>query len=96
MLMYSYPAAIMPLETIASACARTMALLTLQAKWFQLFHPIGGVWTRFDWANAAGGKAAKASKAMKISEIFEIAIFCIFVSRWLFSGEGLEQRAANN
>src|SRR5260370_34714695 len=33
----------MPLETIASACARIVASSTLLWKWFQLFQPIGGV-----------------------------------------------------
>src|SRR5947208_1986891 len=33
----------MPFEAMASAAARTTASLTLQAKWFQLFQPMGGV-----------------------------------------------------
>src|SRR5437870_1264896 len=33
----------MPLATIASAASLISCSLTLQPKWFQLFHPIGGV-----------------------------------------------------
>src|SRR5271163_80680 len=33
----------MPLETRMSAVARTSASVTLVAKWFQLFQPMGGV-----------------------------------------------------
>src|SRR5881227_510145 len=33
----------MPFDAMASAAARTTASLTLQAKWFQLFQPMGGV-----------------------------------------------------
>src|ERR1700678_3813891 len=33
----------MPLPAMASAAPRTSAAVTLQAKWFQLFQPIGGV-----------------------------------------------------
>src|ERR1700744_2466792 len=38
-----YPASRIPLATMASAADRTSASVTLSAKWFQLFQPIGGV-----------------------------------------------------
>src|SRR6266566_6339467 len=41
-----YPASRIPLETMASAWARTVASSIFPAKWFQLFHPIGGVVAR--------------------------------------------------
>src|ERR1700730_14695967 len=41
----------MPLLTIAAACARTVASSIVLPKWFQLFHPMGGVWA--SWAHAA-------------------------------------------
>src|SRR6185369_3372041 len=42
-LTYTYPESRIPLETIASAVARIVLSSTLSRKWFQLFHPIGGV-----------------------------------------------------
>jgi hypothetical protein len=39
---YLYPASRMPLVTSASAVSLISSSLTLQPKWFQLFHPIGG------------------------------------------------------
>src|ERR1700733_4219087 len=42
-LMYRYPASFMPEETMASAAARTSLSVTLPAKRFQLFQPMGGV-----------------------------------------------------
>src|ERR1700726_1012943 len=43
MTTYSYPAACIPLLTMASAASRINCSLTLQPNLFQLFHPIGGV-----------------------------------------------------
>src|SRR5664279_3249176 len=43
MTMNSYPAAFMPLETMAPAAFFTESSFTLQANLFQLFQPIGGV-----------------------------------------------------
>src|ERR1044072_1655634 len=43
MTTYLSPASRIPLETIASAVSRISDSLTSQPKWFQLFHPIGGV-----------------------------------------------------
>ena len=40
---YWYPASRIPLAAIASATSRMSFALTSQPKWFQLFHPIGGV-----------------------------------------------------
>src|SRR6185312_974810 len=42
-LMYTYPASRMPLDTIASATPRTTSSETLPANLFQLFQPMGGV-----------------------------------------------------
>ena len=47
MLMYWYPAAFIPLVTIASAWARIMESSILGPNLFQLFHPIGGVGESF-------------------------------------------------
>src|SRR5271166_5312935 len=41
----------MPVLTIAAACARTAASSIVLPKWFQLFHPMGGVCA--SWALAA-------------------------------------------
>src|ERR1700730_8512344 len=43
MLIYRYPAFLMPLATIASAISLINCSLTLQPNLFQLFQPIGGV-----------------------------------------------------
>ena len=43
---------LIPVETIMSAAARTSASVTLSAKWFQLFHPIGGVIAAFSCPEA--------------------------------------------
>src|SRR4051812_37964730 len=54
----------MPDETMASAVARTVASLTLQANLFQLFHPIGGVSAMpFGASPARGGPAGAGAWA---------------------------------
>src|SRR5258708_5903565 len=58
----------MPLETIASACARIVASSTLLWKWFQLFQPIGGVAAIFV-ACACKGDAGKMQNVAKSTEI---------------------------
>ena len=47
-VMYSYPAAFMPFDAIASTMLRTMLSSIEQPKTFQLFQPIGGVRARVD------------------------------------------------
>ena len=49
----------MPLATMASAWARTVASSILAAKWFQLFQPIGGV------GAVVGAACAEAPASMK-------------------------------
>src|ERR1035437_9617753 len=50
-----YPALLMPLDTIASAIARTEASSTFPANLFQLFQPMGGV-----LASPLSGRSARA------------------------------------
>src|SRR5260370_32888799 len=52
------PAACMPLETIASAVSLISFSETTQANLFQLFHPLGGVWSRVE---ASAGSDAPAN-----------------------------------
>src|SRR6185437_1402410 len=53
----------MPLDTIASAVARIVLSSTLSLKWFQLFHPIGGVAAAIGvfCVHATEGREAKAT-----------------------------------
>src|SRR5512134_2237568 len=66
----------MPLAAIASAVSRISLLLTSQAKWFQLFQPMGGVRASPFSSGAAGdgregsgqiasGRASRASHRME-------------------------------
>ena len=58
MLMYWYPAACMPVSTMASAISRMVLSLICVWNLFQLFHPIGGVLASpFDGTSRRGGNS---------------------------------------
>jgi hypothetical protein len=50
------------LATIASAAARTSASVTLWAKWFQLFQPMGGVLARRKGPAVCAGSSGTAGE----------------------------------
>src|SRR5260370_15112846 len=65
----SYPASFMPLLTRAAAADLTRSSLTLQAKRFQLFQPIGGVRAKpFSRARPAGMEPRNDRDKSKISK----------------------------
>src|SRR5712692_1004817 len=69
MTTYSYPASFMPLLTRASAADLTRSSLTLQAKRFQLFQPIGGVRARpFSRACAGGTQKRIPTDRIRLSK----------------------------
>src|SRR3982074_1507636 len=55
----------MPVLTSASAAERTSASVTCSAKWFQLFHPIGGVAATWLKAETAAKMTAQTTPAKK-------------------------------
>ena len=62
-MTYWYPASRMPLAAIASAISRMSFALTSQPKWFQLFHPIGGVRARpLSWRAAVRVAATESAE----------------------------------
>src|SRR5579863_4926434 len=80
-------------ETMASAEARTTASLTLQAKWFQLFQPMGGVAASAeDWAGARAASAhsatTRASAASSIRPIARIRFFSMAAFSFAFLSSG--------
>ena len=66
----------MPLATMASAWARTVASSILASKWFQLFQPIGGV-------AAAPGETAWAVTLMAAASAVAASIARPFRNRFI-------------
>src|ERR1700735_3198282 len=66
-----YPASFIPEETMASAAARTSLSVTLPAKRFQLFQPMGGVAAKVlvCASSVEGMSKAASSKARKALSI---------------------------
>jgi hypothetical protein len=67
----------MLLDTIASAVPLISESLTLQPKWFQLFHPIGGVSARreeggeeIDAASTSGSRTRLRRESMRIDFLY--------------------------
>src|SRR5260370_19696411 len=85
-----YPASFMPFLAMASAAPRTSAAVTLQAKWFQLFHPMGGVDASEDCARAEIFMESTTNKAATIRT--HIATFPrkmrFLLARWLVNIDG--------
>src|SRR5260370_38277731 len=85
-----YPASFMPFLAMASAPPRTSAAVTLQAKWFQLFHPMGGVDASEDCARAEIFMESTTNKAATIRT--HIATFPrkmrFLLARWLVNIDG--------
>src|SRR5262245_2724308 len=80
MLTYTYPASRMPLVTMASAWARMVASSICLLKWFQLFHPMGGVVASFTdcWPDTVSHADATkmASAPLRCMGVLHSRFFC--------------------
>ena len=66
-ITYSFPGSFIPLETSASTSSRIILSSTLRRKWFQGFHPIGGVIANCDGCAAALPSMEKIFDASQIN-----------------------------
>src|SRR3954468_24423933 len=82
MLTYWYPAAFMPVETMASAVSRIICSFTLQPNLFQLFQPSAGVLER------PSNFCAKAGAALMIRPM-SISRKDVFIVLFLIDGHAI-------